>query len=78
MKKQNTYSLLVNSQEKGRSIFESVIYALVVVCVAFTAWQFAASSVVTPGMNRTTNSSTPAQVVATIPADQAPVVASNN
>jgi hypothetical protein len=52
MKTKNTYSMLVEAEEKGRSIFESTIYGLVVLCVAFTGWQFASNAVVTPGMNR--------------------------
>lgn len=69
MKTKNTYSLLINSEEKGRSIFESAIYGLVVVCMAFTGWQFASSSVALPRMPAATAQSTDSQPV---------VVASNN
>ena len=42
----NTYSLLLNAdaEEKGRSIFESVVYGLVVLCTAVSAFQFAAAT----------------------------------
>ena len=52
MKHKNTYSLLIQAEEKGRSIFEGTIYGLVILCVAFTGWQFASNSVVLPGQNR--------------------------
>ena len=55
MKTKNTYSMLLQAEEKGRSIFENTIYGLVIICVAFTGWQFASNSVVTPGMNRSNN-----------------------
>src|SRR3954449_12233151 len=80
MKKQNTYSLLLAAEEKGRSIFESAIYGLVVVCTAFTGWAFVSSAVTTPGMNRaTTTTSTPVtvEVLADASGAQGPVVASN-
>ncbi len=51
MKNKNTYSLLVQSQEKGRSIFEASIYGLVILCTVFSAWSFAAHSIMLPGMN---------------------------
>ena len=76
MKNKNTYSLLVQSDEKGRSILEGAIYGLVVLSVAFTSWQFASGSVVVPGMNRASNidSATAVEVVET-PAP-APIIAS--
>ena len=46
----NTYSLLISSEEKGRSIFEGIVIGAIVLCTAFTGWQFASSSVVLPGM----------------------------
>ena len=48
-----TYSLLVHSEEKGRTLFESAIVALIVLSTAFTGWQFASSSIVLPGMAET-------------------------
>ncbi|MFL6540231.1 MAG: hypothetical protein ACJ8HU_05680 [Chthoniobacterales bacterium] len=80
MKKQNTYSLLLAAEEKGRSIFESAIYGLVVVCTAFTGWAFVSSAVTTPGMNRATKNSTPVSVEVLADASGTPagsVVASN-
>jgi|tagenome__1003787_1003787.scaffolds.fasta_scaffold20035672_2 hypothetical protein len=58
----NTYSLLVASEEKGRGIFEGTIYGLVILCTAFSAWQFASKPVTTPGMGG--NKPAPAAVVA--------------
>jgi hypothetical protein len=64
--------MLVQAEEKGRSIFESTIYGLVIICVAFTGWQFASTSVVTPGMNRA-NNGTAVEMATQAPAP-APVV----
>ena len=75
MKTQNTYSLIAESQEKGRSIFEGVIYGLVVICTVFSGWQFASRSVVVPGMNRSNQA--PTEMVAQAPADR-PVAVANN
>ncbi len=54
MKNKSTYSLLLNadSEEKGRSIFETAVYSTVVLATAFSVWAFASGAVVTPGMNR--------------------------
>jgi hypothetical protein len=77
MKNKNTYSLLVQSDEKGRSIFESAIYGLVVLSIAFTSWQFASGSVVVPGMNRANDKTSSGIAVEVVePAVQAPVIAS--
>ena len=56
--KNNTYSLLLNAnaEEKGRSIFEAAVYGLVVVCCAFSAFQFVASDVVLPTGGSTASS----------------------
>ncbi len=71
-----TYSLLVRSEEKGRTLFEGAIIGLIVLSTAFTGWQFAANSVVLPGMNRANNDSkTAVEMVAKAPVDQ-PLVAS--
>ncbi len=69
MKSKNTYSILLQAEEKGRAIFEHSIYALVVLCTAFSGWQFVSSSVVTPGM--TAKASAPANLEST----PAPMVA---
>ncbi len=76
MKNKNTYSMLVQSQEKGRSIFESSIYGLVVLCTAFSAWQFAAHSIMLPGMNHV-DKNADTEMVAQIPTEQPVAVASN-
>ncbi len=68
-----TYSLLVRSEEKGRTIFEGIVIGLIVFCAAFTGWQFASSSVVLPGM-AATKSSPAAPIVARVAPEQ-PVVA---
>ena len=38
---QSTYGLLVQSEEKGRSIMETVVYALVGLSAIVSIWQFA-------------------------------------
>ena len=48
MKTQSTYSLLVNSYEKGRSIFESAVYGLLVLSAIASIGQFATQSVMAP------------------------------
>ncbi len=68
-----TYSLLVSSEEKGRTIFEGTVIGLIVLSTAFTGWQFASSSVVLPGM-ASAKSSSPSTIVAEVAHTQ-PVVA---
>ena len=48
MKTQSTYSLLVKSQEKGRSIFEGAVYGLVVLSTVVAILQCASQSVIVP------------------------------
>jgi hypothetical protein len=48
MKTQSTYSLLVKSQETGRSIFETAVNAFLVLSVVVAISQFALQSVVVP------------------------------
>ncbi len=48
MKTQSTYSLLVKSQETGRSIFEGAVYAMVVLSTVVSILQFASQSVTVP------------------------------
>jgi hypothetical protein len=38
---QSTYGLLVRSEEKGRSIMETVVYALLGLSAIISIWQFA-------------------------------------
>ena len=56
MKTQSTYSLLVNSEEKGRSLFEAAIYGLVVLCTIVSVGQFAVQDVTLPGQASTKSS----------------------
>ena len=67
-----TYSLLVGSEEKGRTLFEGAICMLLVLCAAFSGWQFASNSVALPRMPATSNA--PAPMIAKA-APQPPVVA---
>ncbi|MBA2242708.1 MAG: hypothetical protein H0W04_07445 [Chthoniobacterales bacterium] len=64
-----TYSLLVHSEEKGRSIFEGAVMGLIVLSTAFSGWQFASSSVVVPPLAAANSNS------AAIVAKAAPVIA---
>lgn len=73
MKTQNTYSLLVNSEEKSRSIFETAVYGLVVASMAFSAFAFASQSVTLPGKAKSNGT---AVELATTPAPQPPLIAS--
>lgn len=50
MKTQNTYSLLVNSEEKSRSLFETAVYGVVVASMAVAGILFASQSVTVPRM----------------------------
>ena len=54
----STYSLLLNAdaEEKGRSIFESAIYGMVVLCTVVSVFQFAAGDVVLPTGGQTASS----------------------
>jgi hypothetical protein len=71
MKPKHTYSLLVNSEEKHRSIFETVVYGLVVVSMVSAVFAFASQSVTVPRMPR--SNAGPASMVASTPAQ--PLVA---
>jgi hypothetical protein len=73
MKTQNTYSLLINSEEKSRSIFESAVYGLVVASMAFSAFAFASQTVTLPGKAK--SNATSVEIAAT-PAPQPPLIAS--
>jgi hypothetical protein len=59
MKPNNTYSLLVNSEEKNRSIFESAVYGLVVASMAFAGFAFASQSVTVPRMPKANGATAP-------------------
>jgi hypothetical protein len=38
---ESTYGLLVRCEEKGRGVLEIAVYAVFILSVAFTIWQFA-------------------------------------
>jgi len=65
-----TYSLIVRSEEKGRNIFEGAVVGLIVLCTAFTGWQFASSSVVLPGMASTKSPAATTMVAKVAPPQQ--------
>jgi hypothetical protein len=46
--RKSTYALLVRSEEKERSLFETFIYGLLVVSAVIGIWQFAHLRVPTP------------------------------
>lgn len=73
MKTQNTYSLLVNSEEKSRGIFESIVYGLVFASMAFAAIAFASQSVTVPRMPKA--SAAPVEIATATPVAK-PVVQS--
>ena len=79
MKNKSTYSLLVNadSEDKGRSIFESAVYSLVGMSTALSVWAFASGAVVTPGMGRA-EKGTEAGFAIEAQAEQPIVIASRN
>jgi hypothetical protein len=41
MKKRSTYRLLLQSEERGRNILETAVYALFALAAALIIWQFA-------------------------------------
>ena len=42
---ESTYALLVRSEEKGRGVLEILVYAVLILGVVFTIWQFAQNPV---------------------------------
>lgn len=66
MKNKSIYSLLINAdaEEKGRSIFETAVYALVVLSTAASIWAFASGEVALPG--RGDSASTPSEAPASM------------
>lgn len=78
MKKKSTYSLLINSaaEEKGRSIFEGSIHALVVLCIAVSGWTFASTSFVVPSKVKKTDVRESMIADANTPVAQPPVIVS--
>ncbi|MFN2509573.1 MAG: hypothetical protein ABR589_12480 [Chthoniobacterales bacterium] len=67
MKTKSTYSLLINAdaEEKGRSIFETAVYSLVVLCTALSVWHFASGEVTLPG--QTSTKEAPVSIIANAP-----------
>jgi hypothetical protein len=47
-KSESTYTLLVRSQEKGRTVLEVLIFVLCVISVVAVIWQFAQTPLETP------------------------------
>jgi hypothetical protein len=45
---ESTYALLVRSEEKGRSILETVLYTFFILSAIVSIWQFAQQPVVVP------------------------------
>ncbi len=74
MKTKNTYSLLINSEEKGRSIFETAVYGLVVLSMVFSVFAFASQAIVVPGVQKTSGSPV-IQTIATQPIDKTVIAA---
>ena len=48
MKRKSTYRLLVQSEEKGRDILETALYALFALSAAAAIWQFADQPAILP------------------------------
>ena len=69
MKAKSTYSLLLEaeSQDKGRSIFETAVYTLVILCAAVSAWTFVSGDVTLPG-EAAVKQEAPATMIANAPA----------
>ena len=46
--KANTYDLIVESEDKNRTVLETVIYALFILSAIVSIWQFVVQPVVVP------------------------------
>ena len=79
MKNKSTYSLLMNadSEEKGRSRFETAVYSLLGAGTALAMWAFISGAVVLPGMGRP-NGGNEAGFTIKAPVEQPIVIASSN
>jgi hypothetical protein len=42
---ESTYGLLVRSEEKGRGLLETVVYAVFILSIVWSIWQFAQTPV---------------------------------
>ena len=80
MKNKSTYQLLVNSEseEKGRSIFETAVYSTVCLATALSVWAFASGDVVTPGMGRADKGNEAGFTIKTQAVEQPIVIAARN
>jgi hypothetical protein len=62
--KANTYDLIVESEDKTRSLLETVIYALFILSAIVSIWQFVVQPIVVPShtagfaSNQTTTTAT--------------------
>ena len=45
---ESTYALLVRSEEKSRSLLETVVYAIFILSAVFSIWQFAHQPMMLP------------------------------
>jgi TRAP-type uncharacterized transport system fused permease subunit len=45
---ESTYALLVRSEEKNRSLLETVVYAIFILSAVFSIWQFANQPMMLP------------------------------
>ena len=75
MNSKNTYSLILNAEaeDKRSSVFETLVYAVVILGMAVSSWSFVSGKVTLPGQNRAPKSQQ--SIMATVPAEQpAPIV----
>jgi hypothetical protein len=65
---ESAYALLVRSEDKGRGVLETVLYALFILSAVFTIWQFAQQPIVIPaaGLQCIACETTSAQVISHI------------
>ena len=45
---ESTYALLVRSEEKNRSLLETLVYAIFILSAVFSIWQFARQPMMLP------------------------------
>ena len=63
------------AEEKGRSIFETAVYGVVVLCMAISGWEMMSTKVTMPGLTPAQQAQQEAKaqqsIIATAPAEQA-------
>ena len=63
------------AEEKGRSIFETAVYGVVILCMAISGWEVMSTKVTMPGLTPAEQAQQEAKaqqgVIATAPAEQA-------